>query len=394
MANSATYTWTVPLASTGSQIKVKVSSVSDGSVADASNANFSVAPQGTLDLLTPDTGETLNAGSVYAITWTTTGNPNNVKLEYSSDGGATYPNIIVASTPASAGTFDWTVADAIGNAVRVKISDPQSYMASDASQGNFTIAGIKVTAPVGGELWTVGTIHSITWTWAGFGSSAFVLKYATDGLNYTNTISANTGSLSSGNFNWTVADAIGSMVRVSVTKFGAATNDTSDANFTIDMPKISNVTLTPPSGETEYFVGDKANISWTWVGSLKGNTKVSYSTDSPTYTNWTPCAGASALVNTTTLFDWTVPADAVSSNLTKIKIEDTDSGRGASANTSITYTVKVLPTISIAALSGQDSGNWKLNKQYSISWTANEGVHAGALKVEWSATGGTWCHWR
>ena len=101
------------------------------------------------------------------ITWNRTGSIANAKLEYSTDAGVTYPNVIIASTGA-AGTYAWTVPNSIGNQLRVRVSDVSDATVLDTSDANFTIKGsLTVGAPNGGEAWVVGTSQNITWTKTG-----------------------------------------------------------------------------------------------------------------------------------------------------------------------------------------------------------------------------------
>ena len=105
----------------------------------------------------------------------------NVKLEYSTDGGSTYPNVIIATTP-NTGSYAWTVPDSITTAARVKVSDAGNANALDTSNANFKIRGsLTVTAPNGAEAWPINTTQSITWTKVG--SIANVkLEYSTNGF--------------------------------------------------------------------------------------------------------------------------------------------------------------------------------------------------------------------
>ena len=91
----------------------------------------------TLSVTSPNGGENWTAGSVHNITWTTTGTVANVKIEVSTDGGANY-STIVAST-ANTGSYSWTVPNTPGANIRIRVSDAAGT-ASDASDGNFTIA--------------------------------------------------------------------------------------------------------------------------------------------------------------------------------------------------------------------------------------------------------------
>ena len=68
----------------------------------------------------------------------------NVKLEYSSDGGTTYPNVIIATT-SNTGSYAWTVPDAITTAARIKVSDftsmlmPLIHLMLTSNHGSLTL---------------------------------------------------------------------------------------------------------------------------------------------------------------------------------------------------------------------------------------------------------------
>src|SRR5207245_9224760 len=110
--------------------------------------------RGGLVLPAPHGGEAWLVGSTQAISWTTTGTVPNVKLEYSTDGGVTYPNVVAASA-ANTGSFSWTIPDNISNTVRVRVSDVTDASTNDISDANFKIRGnVPVTAPNGGDVWT------------------------------------------------------------------------------------------------------------------------------------------------------------------------------------------------------------------------------------------------
>ena len=72
-------------------------------------------PPPVVGVTSPAGGETWKAGSTHAITWTATDNVGvtAVDLAYSTDGGASYPNII-ATGLANSGTYAWTVPNAPG----------------------------------------------------------------------------------------------------------------------------------------------------------------------------------------------------------------------------------------------------------------------------------------
>ncbi|HEX8362630.1 MAG TPA: lamin tail domain-containing protein [Longimicrobium sp.] len=84
----------------------------------------------------PNGGESYAAGSSQAITWTST-SVASVKLEHTLD-GTTWTQI-TASTPASAGSYAWTVPSTASTAARVRVSDAAVPTLGDVSDAPFSI---------------------------------------------------------------------------------------------------------------------------------------------------------------------------------------------------------------------------------------------------------------
>ncbi len=114
---------------------------------------------GTIDHVAPSVavtspvgGETWKAGSAHSITWTATDNVGvtTVDLAYSTDGGATYPNVIATGLSGSS-AFPWTVPNSptAGARVRVTAHDAAGNQGSGASAADFTIDLWTITASAG-----------------------------------------------------------------------------------------------------------------------------------------------------------------------------------------------------------------------------------------------------
>src|SRR5439155_375340 len=176
------------------------------------NANFSI--RGGFILSAPNGAEEWVVGSTRQITWTTTGSTiANVKLEYSKDNFAT-ATVITAST-SNAGFYNWLVPNDISTTAKVRVSDAADAAANDASDNNFKIrGGITVSAPNGGELWTVGQARSITWTTSGTIPNVR-LEYSKD--NFSSLVLITASAPGTGSFAWTVPDDLSSTVKVRVT---------------------------------------------------------------------------------------------------------------------------------------------------------------------------------
>jgi hypothetical protein len=98
----------------------------------------------TIDITvtTPNGGEVLAAGDTYAITWTSEGEIENVKIEYSVDDGIGWTEIVLSTV--NNGSYDWNVPCNISTDSLIRISGLDSD-ASDTSDDVFSI--IDVIAP-------------------------------------------------------------------------------------------------------------------------------------------------------------------------------------------------------------------------------------------------------
>ncbi|MFC1574292.1 FlgD immunoglobulin-like domain containing protein, partial [Candidatus Latescibacterota bacterium] len=100
-------------------------------------ATGTVIAQSDITVTYPNGGEELLIGNNYEITWSQE-NVENVKLEYSTDNGSSWTEII-ASTDASAGSYEWTVPSAASTNCKVSITDITDASITDQSDGVFSI---------------------------------------------------------------------------------------------------------------------------------------------------------------------------------------------------------------------------------------------------------------
>ncbi|RKY30980.1 MAG: hypothetical protein DRP68_05550, partial [Candidatus Omnitrophota bacterium] len=367
------YTWTIPDA-IGTQLKVKVLLTSDPTgVYDESNDNFTI--KGKLHLDAPNGGEIWEVASSQNITWTRTGSIAYVKLEYSTDGGITYPNLIVDSTDAAVGSYTWTIPDAIGTALRVKVTDTSDATVYDTSDDNFTIKGkLVLTYPNGGETFIVGSSYDITWNT--YGTIPKVnLYYSTDGGgSYTSTIT--TGLDNTGTYSWTVPDAIGTQTRIKVENYDDSTVfDTSDGDFTIK----GSITVTSPNGGEVWIVDDTKNITWQKTGSI-GNVEIRYSVDGGTnYPDTQIITPTGGVPSSDLAFAWTIP-DEIGANL-KIKITSLDYPDVVDESDDV---FEIKGSIALTAPNGGEA--WEIGTTQDITWTKTGSI--GNIEITYSDDGG------
>ena len=103
--------------------------------------NETVFPLSTtsINVTAPSGGATVTIGSTTPITWTTTDFPGgNVKIEFSTDGGATFTKTISKGVAANLGTFSWKVPQPATPTARIRICSV-NYPGLCGESGDFTI---------------------------------------------------------------------------------------------------------------------------------------------------------------------------------------------------------------------------------------------------------------
>ena len=94
-----------------------------------------------ITLISPNGGENWEFGSTQEITWTSE-NVDNIKIEYSTNNGTSWTNII-SSTPSDA-SYEWTIPNDASIECLVRISDVNDLQVFDVSEGVFTIEELNL----------------------------------------------------------------------------------------------------------------------------------------------------------------------------------------------------------------------------------------------------------
>ena len=229
-AASGSYSWTIPN-TPSTQCRVRVSDEGNAAVNDVSDSAFTIS--GLVTVIAPNGGEIWTGSDQHDITWTSQ-NITNVSIEYSTDNGSNWMSVI-SSTPASGGSYSWTVPNTPSTQCLVRISDASNASMNDVSDATFTITAgptITLTAPNGGETWLAGTVNQITWTRQGV--TLVKIEYSTDnGSVWLEVIASTPAAI--GSYNWTIPNTPSTqcLVRISAVN-NAAVNDVSDNTFTIE----------------------------------------------------------------------------------------------------------------------------------------------------------------
>ena len=215
-----TYNWTVP-PFVCTKTKVRVSLFDFPQYTSQSVQNFTITTNSTpaVYVTSPNGGDIFKAGNIQNITWTTSPSILDLKIDLTTDKGATW-NPIANSVPASIGAFSWTIPNTTSTSCKIRLTDASVSTVYDVSDSVFVIKTMSVTSPNGGEVWKSGSIKDITFT---TGVAYVDIKYSTDNGGSWNDIINNFSSIS-GTYSWTVTS-------ISSTQYLIKISDTNDSTF-------------------------------------------------------------------------------------------------------------------------------------------------------------------
>ncbi len=371
--STSPYAWTIPdTTTTGSDYKIKITSVDSPSITDASYSNFSIVVP-SITVSSPNGGNTFYIGDTANIVWNSIGNPGAVNIHYTINGGSSWSSIV--NNTENDGFHLWIVPNVVSDSCKIRVFEAIDGTPVDESDDLFTIAvvpQITLTSPNGGEKLLLGSVYNITWSDTGTVGSVKI-EYTVNGGSTWTTIIAST--INDGMHPWTVVGANSSNCKIRVSEASDSWPvDESDNVFTIE-PQPSLTVLSPNGGEALY-IGTPVNITWQSAGTV-GPVNIVYSPDDGS--NWYTVVSGTANDG---IHPWTVP-DLISINC-KIRISEAADDDPADEGNAV-FAIVPQPTITIISPNGGEL--LKAGTVHDISWTATGTV--GNVKIEYSADNGT-----
>ena len=321
---------------------------------------------GTISLAGPNGGEAWNIGSSYDITWTASG-IGSVRLQISRDGRMTWTEI-VASVDAAAGTYSWTVAGPPSGNCFIRVSDASDGWPYDVSDVAFTIPGLEVTSPNGGETWDIGWPQTVTWASGGVANVRIELS-RDGGTNWAEIVASTNATTGSYTSDATGPASTNCLVRVSDTGAGGF-SDVSDAAFEV---ATTSLALTAPVGGEAWRIGSSQNVTWTSLGVADVRLQVSRNSGA----SWTDIVASTPAAAGT--YSWTVAGPGSEHCL--VRISDAADG--------VPYGVSAgefaIPSISVTSPAA--AATWSVGETATVAWTSIGPIYN--VKIELSTDGGT-----
>jgi hypothetical protein len=283
-----------------------------------------VPGQATVQVISPNGGEDWNVNSQQNVTWTSS-NVTNVKIDYSTNNGVLWLNV-VSSVPAASGSYNWTIPNTPSTNCLVRISDASLASRFDVSDSVFTIVPlVTVTTPNGGENWVGNSQQNITWTSQDITDAS--IEYSTDnGSSWISVLASIPASV--GSYSWTVPNTPSTqcLVRISDSS-NASINDVSDETFTITIAPNPMVAVTAPNGGENWVVGTVHQVKWTRQD--VNYIKIEYSTDNGSVWFVVVPLRLAALGS----YNWTIPSTPSAQCLVRISDVDSSAINDVSDNT-------------------------------------------------------------
>ncbi len=318
----------------------------------------------------PIGGEKWYAGSSHNITWQSEG-VQNVKLEYSFNNGVNWT--LISASAASGGIYPWVIPNTPSLQTLIRISDVANSAISDTSDAGFTIPSLTLTSPIGGEIWSVGSAHNITWS--NIGVTNVGLGYSINGGSSWATIISSTAA-STGSYAWTIPNAPSTQVKIRVRDASnTALSDSTHGFFTIPVPPPSVTLINPNGGQT--WLGNSVN-SITWSSLSVVNVKLEYSLDNASTWNTITASIAASPAS----YAWTVPNTP--STLAKVRVSDIANAATSSMSSNV-FTISYLaPSLTLTSPNGGET--WAPNSTHNVTWSATSVAN---VKLEYSIDNGT-----
>ncbi|BDS11782.1 T9SS type A sorting domain-containing protein [Aureispira anguillae] len=346
-ANPATYNWTMPNTQTNqAMVRVRPNFTS---FSDRSDSTFTITKPVTI--IQPNFGGVMTVGNVYNISWSSDGISNIYDIFYSTNGGATYTNIVTGYTT-STNTYAWTIPNTLSNNCVIWVRDNINHCKEDISDQLFTISSgpqvVQLLAPNGIGDTLVGC-HTKTIRWTDLNSSgSYSIDYSVNsGATWINIAS---GSMSSNliastnySYDWIVPNNISSNnVLLRVRSLTTPTLfDLSDAFFSVINGSLS---VTPTDTSACYAVPIQLNVTggevnnYSWSPSIGLDSSNSASPIAAPYesTNYVvQCTNGTCILTDSIMFTVTFDSSIVSDVTISASVLPTDT---VCAGTAITYT--------------------------------------------------------
>jgi hypothetical protein len=212
-----------------------------------------------IQILSPNGGEVYEVGTPVTVTWTAPASAS-IRVEYSSDGGATW-EVVAGDILTTTGITSFYPPSVATQRALVRISDETNPGTFDVSDGPFSIReqmGLAIFLPTDADELVAGSTTNIVWRATRSGQVA--IDYSSDGGDDWTTVAANVPA-EFGSYAWRVPTALTTSGKVRVRDLNGTAFALS-GTFSIVASKAQTVRVLSPNGGEVYTVGDSIKVLW------------------------------------------------------------------------------------------------------------------------------------
>lgn len=299
------------------------------------------AQNSPLEITAPNGGEQWQAGTTQDITWVQQNLAGPLSIHLISPNASQPPVAIAMNVPVQAQVFHWqipvTIASGTYYLIRISLAGNAGTTIFDVSDAPFSILGntppppppqqmITVLSPNGGEQWTIGSTHNITWSSQGLDGEVVITLVQDNGTAGYQI--ATQVPIQSGSYSWTIPDAVqpGYGYRIHVMWLSILTvyfGDLSDAPFSINgsdppPPPPQWLNLLSPNGGETWVAGTMHPI--TWVQALNAIHPLTIELYNGLNSTVPPILIAAGIPSFPSQFNWMIPANLMPSDQYYIRI--------------------------------------------------------------------------
>ena len=181
--NDGAHAWTVT-GPAATQVRLRVTSVTDPTVADVSDANATIGG-GSITVTSPERWGDL-ADREQAEHRLDLQRAHRQREDRGLPQWRDLVDVLIAST-LNDGAHGWTVTGPATTQVRLRVTSVSDPTVADVSDATATIGGgsITVTSPNGGEIWPIGSSQNIAWTSSGLTGNVKIEISRNGGTSWT-----------------------------------------------------------------------------------------------------------------------------------------------------------------------------------------------------------------
>lgn len=330
-------------------------------------------PIPSVTMIYPNGGEILLQNDYIYLDFSTT-LVDTVTLEFSSDNGANWSNIV--NWPIANGSYIWTVPNITSTQCLIRVSQMGNPSLFDISDATFSISGpyIQVNQPNGGEIYASGQLGvDVYWNSPGMYDDVNILFSDNNGGSWT-TLASNVYNYGSTQIDFPNVNSTQCLIKIESVN-NPSIFDVSNATFTL--------TNTPPAFTIQYPLGGEVftegqQILISWISSnYNGNINLSF-TDGDG--NFTIANNIPANLN---VYLWEIPLGYLLSNNWQVIIEPVGLPWFTQASN---YFAVQSATPSIEITSPSLSQYFYINNYEIIQWNSSQ---VNLVNIEYSPDMGT-----